>query len=125
VLWPRKSANQPLLQITLEPLRLLPYPPFRLSLPGKQEVRALDCVLEALRAIRLSTLLGFQVTQLFDGTALAQYMVSQCRFENPMNREPLSRDDCRRLDAYVLEHTGETVAVAEAYDLQQKVKVMP
>ena len=64
--------------ITLEPLRELPYPPFQLDSEG--------------------------VTHFFDGAVLAQYMMSQGRFENPYTREALSLPECERLDAHLRQH---------------------
>lgn len=83
--------------ITLEPLSSLPYPPF--SLGG---------------------------SSLFDGVALASYMVSRGMFENPLTREPLDYSDCKRLDDYVKTFHKQDTRMAvccEAFTLSQKVKV--
>ena len=40
----------------------------------------------------------------FDGAVLATYLVSTATFCNPMTRTPLTRDDCRALDEYLLEN---------------------
>ena len=85
--------------ITLEPLRELPYPPFQLDSEG--------------------------VTHFFDGAVLAQYMMSQGRFENPYTREALSLPECERLDAHLRQHDlpAARYSVAEARALQLSVKV--
>ena len=68
----------------------------------------------------------------FDGAVLSAYVRSRGALENPLSREPLSRDDCRRLDDH-LRSCGAAAApddgerrggsVLEAFELQQRVKV--
>ena len=80
--------------ITLEPINMLSYPPFILR---KQASSA-------------STSAGgpigdsenkHDVLYHFDGLALASYIVSRGIFQNPLTRESLTWDDCRRLDQYL------------------------
>ncbi|KAG7368734.1 serine/threonine protein kinase [Nitzschia inconspicua] len=55
---------------------------------------------------------------LFDGRALAYYMVSQLQFIDPLNRRDLTRPELVNLDDYLQKHglyTGE-LKVTEAYD---------
>jgi len=86
--------------ITLEPLRDLPYPPFILTAP--QETKKPH----ATSSSSSFSWKNHQVKKIyyFDGLALATYIVSQGNFSNPLTREPLSNDDCLRLDDYLLEH---------------------
>lgn len=102
--------------ITLEPISSLPYPPYILG----------SCYY-------------------FDGVALASYIVSRGIFQNPLTREPLTREDCQRLDEYLEQYyyyhsPGESderkkrmvatttsrarPCVAEAFALQQSVQVV-
>ena len=85
--------------ITLEPLSSLPYPPFQL---------------------------GAANASLFDGVALASYVVSRAIFENSLTRQPLTYSDCKRLDDYVKTYHSQDVRMAcccEAFMLSQTVKV--
>ena len=43
-------------------------------------------------------------SQLFDGCALASYLISSLVFLNPLSREPVTRDECVRLDEYLSCH---------------------
>lgn len=55
---------------------------------------------------------------LFDGRALAYYMVSQLQFIDPLNRRDLTRPELLNLDGYLQRyglHTGD-LKVTEAYD---------
>mmetsp|Transcript_24591 Transcript_24591/g.43641 ORF Transcript_24591/g.43641 Transcript_24591/m.43641 type:complete len:991 (-) Transcript_24591:2926-5898(-) len=55
---------------------------------------------------------------LFDGRALAYYMVSQLQFIDPLNRRDLTRPELVNLDEYLVRHglfTGD-LKVTEAYD---------
>jgi len=81
---PRSSNNAdvPVDPISLEPLADLPYPPF---------------VLRANRA-RVSA------NDNFDGNVLASYLVSTGRFDHPISRRELVREECVRLDAYLVHH---------------------
>ena len=62
----------------------------------------------------------------FDGAVLATYLVSTATFCNPMTRTPLTRDDCRALDEYLLENglrAGlKDVLVTHAYDLLEMTR---
>lgn len=64
---------------------------------------------------------------------LAQYIVSQGVFENPLNRDPLSRGDCLQLDEHLRKYDGSNAVlgknnesytrVTDAFDLQNSIKV--
>ncbi|KAJ1455433.1 hypothetical protein M885DRAFT_587725 [Pelagophyceae sp. CCMP2097] len=64
--------------ITLEPLRRLAAPPFNLVEDGH--------------------------SHLFDGRALAAYLISTDNFANPLTRTAMGADDCARLDAHLKLH---------------------
>ena len=53
---------------------------------------------------------------LFDGRALAYYMVSQLQFIDPLNRRDLSRDELCHLDRYLVRNGFHDLNVVEAYD---------
>lgn len=53
---------------------------------------------------------------LFDGRALAYYLVSQLQFIDPFNRRDLTRDELVNLDAYLVRHGFNDLKVTEAYD---------
>ena len=53
---------------------------------------------------------------LYDGRALAYYMVSQLQFIDPLNRRDLVRDEIVNLDQYLRRHGFHNLNVAEAYD---------
>ena len=54
---------------------------------------------------------------LYDGRALAYYMVSQLQFIDPLNRRDLTRDELVHLDRYLRKHGfGTAATVTEAYD---------
>ena len=74
--------------VTLEPLASLLYPPFTLGASH------------------------------FDGLALAEYLCAARLMANPLTRQPLTRDDCERLDVYLAVHNpGETGGrVVEAFE---------
>eukprot|EP00961_Rhodomonas_salina_P005133 69526-Rhodomonas_salina.3 len=71
---------------------------------------------------------GFRTTEI---TVLAEYIISQGRFENPYNRAPLTREDCVRLDEHcqrlAASRLGDVVhrevCVTAAYDLQQSMRL--
>jgi YgiT-type zinc finger domain-containing protein len=89
--------------ITLESLSTLPYPPFSLK-SGESE-------------------------SYFDGLALASYIVSRGFFQNPLTRQDLTMEDCRRLDEYLdsycykYQRQSRKVSVAEAFALRSSVHV--
>ena len=84
--------------ISLEPLSELPCPPFAL---GGGEAGA---------------------EHLFDPACLADYLTSTATFENPMNRAPLTRDDCRRLDMHVRQYRMGRPNVCDAFDLSKRAR---
>jgi hypothetical protein len=53
---------------------------------------------------------------LFDGRALAYYLVSQLQFIDPFNRRDLTRDELLNLDAYLVRHGFTDLKVVDAYD---------
>ena len=53
---------------------------------------------------------------LFDGRALANYVVSELQFIDPFNRRDLTRGELQALDAYLAVHKLGTAGVVEAYD---------
>jgi len=54
---------------------------------------------------------------LYDGRALAYYMVSQLQFIDPLNRRDLTRDELINLDEYLIRHGFKSdLNVVEAYD---------
>jgi hypothetical protein len=53
---------------------------------------------------------------LFDGRALAYYLVSQLQFIDPFNRRDLTRDELVNLDAYLTRHGFTDLKVVDAYD---------
>lgn len=89
--------------ITLESLSTLPYPPFSLK-TGEN-------------------------LSYFDGLALASYIVSRGVFQNPLTRQDLSMEDCRRLDDYLDSHCHKyqrqyrKVSVAEVFALRAHVHI--
>jgi hypothetical protein len=86
--WHQLTQEDP---ISLEALSELPVPPFELFPKSAGEEHGnLD--------------VGSRTRHLFDPFVLAQYIVVSGRFENPYNREELSRDDCLRLDNHCKEH---------------------
>ena len=53
---------------------------------------------------------------LFDGRALAYYLVSQLQFIDPFNRRDLTRDELVNLDSYLVRHGFTDIKVVDAYD---------
>mmetsp|Transcript_19135 Transcript_19135/g.38701 ORF Transcript_19135/g.38701 Transcript_19135/m.38701 type:complete len:398 (+) Transcript_19135:525-1718(+) len=53
---------------------------------------------------------------LYDGRALAYYMVQQLQFIDPLNRRDLTRDELLNLDHYLRRHGFVHLNVTEAYD---------
>ena len=94
------TENDP---ISLEPLSELGYPPFELSSEDSE---------------------GNIVKHLFDGQVLGYYLVSRLNFENPMTREPLTREMCVALDKYYAKHKltkkGMSLSVARAFDMAKR-----
>ncbi len=60
---------------------------------------------------------------LFDGKELAKFVITTGNYMNPMNRRKLSRDDCRRIDDYLLLHNLKKYDVEKAYMMSAVVKV--
>jgi hypothetical protein len=53
---------------------------------------------------------------LYDGRALAYYLVSQLQFIDPLNRRDLTRDELVNLDSYLKRNNLQGAKVVEAYD---------
>jgi len=53
---------------------------------------------------------------LYDGQALAYYLVSQLQFIDPLNRRDLTRDELVNLDSYLKRYKLQKGSVVEAYD---------
>jgi hypothetical protein len=53
---------------------------------------------------------------LFDGRALAYYMVSQSQFIDPLNRRDITRDELIHLNYYLRKYNFDELNVVEAYD---------
>jgi len=53
---------------------------------------------------------------LYDGRALAYYIVSQLQFIDPLNRRDLTREELLTLDVYLRRHGFKDLNVTEAYD---------
>ena len=53
---------------------------------------------------------------LYDGRALAYYVVSQLQFIDPLNRRDLTREELANLDDYLKRHGFTDINVTEAYD---------
>jgi len=88
--WQRDLSEEVCDPISLEPIREMTYPPFGLG------------------------------GHWFDGAVLATYAVSTSTFANPMTREPMTRQDCRALDEYLVENrlfVSNEPRVTEAFDL--------
>ena len=60
--------------------------------------------------------LGKRYFNLYDGRALAYYLVSQLQFIDPLNRRDLTRDELLNLDDYLQRHGFKDLRVTEAYD---------
>jgi hypothetical protein len=58
----------------------------------------------------------------FDGRVLANYLVSTGSFIHPISRRELTRDECKRLDAYLREHRLGNAGVLYAFDHQEEYK---
>eukprot|EP00927_Polykrikos_kofoidii_P045443 TRINITY_DN39428_c0_g1_i1.p1 TRINITY_DN39428_c0_g1~~TRINITY_DN39428_c0_g1_i1.p1 ORF type:complete len:533 (+),score=120.11 TRINITY_DN39428_c0_g1_i1:137-1735(+) len=98
--WHELTEDDP---ITMEPLRNLEVPPFELA----------------------SGIAGTGARHFFDAVALASYVTRRAVFENPLTREPLSRDECIHLDEHIRLHVPKCrdFRVADALDLQRSIKV--
>jgi hypothetical protein len=55
---------------------------------------------------------------LYDGRALAYYVVSQLQFIDPLNRRDLTRDELVNLDRYLRRHNFNDINATEAYDIK-------
>ncbi len=86
--------------ITLEPLRILTYPPFRLpadpSLPYQTD------------------------SDFFDPCSLSSYLVSRLNFSHPFSRRLLEREECVSLDRHLAQNGLPAAGVALAFDEQDE-----
>jgi len=144
--WRRFIPNGTVDPITLETLVSLSYPPFALCAdspytvvkewPPKEEEKKEENededretkVLQeqwgsvatvATSKVNTSTSvpLSQRTLNLYDGRALAYYMVSQLQFIDPLNRRDLTRDELHNLDLYLIRHGFRSdINVVETYD---------
>eukprot|EP00434_Breviolum_minutum_P010061 symbB.v1.2.008875.t1/scaffold488.1/size197422/8 len=98
--WTKIDGDCP---ISLVPIAELPVPPFGLKADGSS------------------------VPHYFDGRFLASFLLSSFDFINPVNRTPLSREDCVALDAHLRDYPDRGVSrpasqgnVTDAFDLFQR-----
>jgi hypothetical protein len=155
--WQSEDVDLGECPITLESLSTLPYPPFALSTSDSGNGVDASAISQrrpapATMAASASTIPDdymhlhqhhHQVSY-FDGLALATYMVSRGIFQNPLTRQDLTMQDCRRLDEYLVEycyrgssgddgsqngprfgntHRKHNFSVAEAFALRNTVRV--
>ena len=144
--WKRHLPPEAVDPITLEPLASLHYPPFALAAvkpydpipvwPIPEPTTKADSEEERRRRV-LAEQWGEhrlhndddskkpplqqpqqQHVNLYDGRALAYYMVSQLQFIDPLNRRDLTRDELVNLDHYLKKHgyASNKYSVTEAFD---------
>ncbi len=82
---------------------------------GEQHGIVIDADLKNDDTTEILDLRGRHVN-LYDGRALAYYMVSQLQFIDPLNRRDLTRDEINNLDRYLRRHAFHDLNVTEAYD---------
>ena len=88
--------------ITLVPLSSLKVPPFEIAVENSD------------------------VKHMFDAQNLAVYLLSTGKFVNPINRQPMSREDCVRLDAHLRSiGAADQARCTQMLDLQNVVNVRP
>jgi len=110
--------------ITLEPLDSLPYPPFAISNDAPFAIVAEWPTLERTRIngpqrrSLYSPSSPDQNVTLYDGRALAYYMVSKLQFKDPMSQRSLTREEIKNLDNYLDKHgfRQPDLLVVQAYD---------
>ena len=142
--WRKEIPEGAMDPITLDPLVSLAYPPFALCAqapytpvsvwPVKEQVvpshvlSKRDRELQILQQQWVGVSLQETRTEtteaptprhynLYDGRALAYYLVSQLQFIDPLNRRDLTRDELLSLDQYLARHGfDKKFKVVEAYD---------
>ena len=140
--WRREIPEGAMDPITLDPLVSLAYPPFALCAqapytpvhewpppvkeeqanPPTQEDRELKILQQQWGNLPAPKEAEAPATQqrhfnLYDGRALAYYLVSQLQFIDPLNRRDLTRDELVTLDHYLSRHGfDKKFKVVEAYD---------
>lgn len=96
--WRKLEEEDP---ISLEPLKDLPYPPFELSFQTSGIVHYVSYI-KNLKTNKNNhdIYIGLikPAANYFDGKVLAYYIVSTANFTNPLSRDELTREDCRKLD---------------------------
>ncbi|CAE8607448.1 unnamed protein product [Polarella glacialis] len=99
--WWRKLVDED--PITLEPLKELGFPPFKLT----------------------SGINATGASHYFDAVALASYLTRRGIFENPLTREPLGLQECVQLDEHLRLHVPlcREFRVADALTLQRSIRV--
>lgn len=135
---PREAVDP----ITLDPLESLPYPPFALvkcepyepvvwpfqpppnadgndkqGETAEERERRILSEQWGNRLVEQETSQVERSVNLFDGRALAYYMVSQLQFIDPLNRRDVTRDEIVQLDRYLRANSyGKDFNVTEAFD---------
>mmetsp|Transcript_39538 Transcript_39538/g.64055 ORF Transcript_39538/g.64055 Transcript_39538/m.64055 type:complete len:859 (-) Transcript_39538:4211-6787(-) len=107
--WTDITENDP---ITMEPIAELPYPPF-----------VVDVQTSPKESAHRGGSSKNSVVHYFDGKTLAHYIVSTGNFNNPNNRQPLTRSQCLKLDQYLKQHELPPANITMAFDLSKKVRV--
>lgn len=98
--------------ISLEPLHELTYPPFALTISQPYHIIywPLPIIIKT----------PFSSIHLFDGCSLANYLLSQYQFIDPLNRRQLVREEVCHLNTYLQRHSPYTMNVIEAFDGNKK-----
>jgi len=124
--WKKELPEEALDPITLDPLTNLHYPPFALVTDDPIEIVPEWPVPETSEENRLkeqwkNVKEESRHYNLFDGRALAYYLVSELQFMDPLNRRELTRDEVVNLDNYLQRHNFKA-SVTAAYDKVQAGK---
>lgn len=109
--------------ITLESIVSLPYPPFAIAAEEPWNVistwptpSTIDTTLVNNEEKTQEKKTTKENVNLYDGRALAYYLVSQLSFIDPLNRRDLTRPELVNLDRYLQRHKLGRAHVVEAYD---------
>jgi hypothetical protein len=109
--------------ITLESIVSLSYPPFAIAAEEPWNVvpiwptpSTIDAALVKNEEKTQEKKITKENVNLYDGRALAYYLVSQLSFIDPLNRRDLTRPELVNLDRYLQRHSLGRAHVVEAYD---------
>lgn len=109
--------------ITLESIVSLSYPPFAIAAEEPWHVISIWPTPSTIDAALVNNEENTQEKKttkenvnLYDGRALAYYLVSQLSFIDPLNRRDLTRPELVNLDRYLQRHNLGRAHVVEAYD---------